>query len=345
LKKIVAIHPDKVETDGGFQSFSMKWLDALSSSSSIETREVNVFSPDFVADLRDADAFMWRTSNPGHFETLRRIMPAINRGLAIPTFPPSNLALLVHDKIAQSYLFQTHNLPFPKTEAFFNYDLAMEHIETHTYPKVVKFIGGSSSDGVGLVRDRDEAARYVRAMFGPGLQSMGELNETSFRLALKKVRNGLQDIAGSSAARRPKIQHGYAYFQDFIPDNTNDIRITVIGQYALGFRRFNRPDDFRASGSGLLDWDPTKVPNSAVSLAFRVSKELNLPFVAVDVLYDGNAAIICELNFAYRAWAVDRCPGYWLLNEDNDLDPLSWVDTQVDCAALTLHEFIRINLS
>lgn len=33
---------------------------------------------------------------------------------------------------------------------------------------------------------------------------------------------------------------------------TRDTRVTVIGHCAFGYRRYNRPGDFRASGSGRL---------------------------------------------------------------------------------------------
>ena len=42
----------------------------------------------------------------------------------------------------------------------------------------------------------------------------------------------------------------YVYFQKFLPNNKYDIRIVVIGDRAFGFIRYNRENDFRASGSG-----------------------------------------------------------------------------------------------
>lgn len=53
----------------------------------------------------------------------------------------------------------------------------------------------------------------------------------------------------------------YILFQEYLPDNEFDTRVTVIGNRAFAFRRFNRKKDFKASGSGEIDYD--------ISLALR----------------------------------------------------------------------------
>ena len=64
---------------------------------------------------------------------------------------------------------------------------------------------------------------------------------------------------GESFPRRFELQRDYLLVQEFLPGNGFDTRITVIGNRAFGFRRFNRPDDFRASGSGRIDWNPAAI--------------------------------------------------------------------------------------
>ena len=65
-------------------------------------------------------------------------------------------------------------------------------------------------------------------------------------------------------------------FQEFLPCNDFDTRITVIGNRAFGFRRFNRANDFRASGSGKIDYDPKNIAPEMVQLAFDVTRRLNV---------------------------------------------------------------------
>jgi hypothetical protein len=113
---------------------------------------------------------------------------------------------------------------------------------------------------------------------------------------------------------------GYAYFQNFLPSNEFDTRITIIGGRAFGFVRYNRPDDFRSSGSGKIDFSPGKIDHNMLKIAFDVSNRLNLATMAFDFLYDSEKnPLINEMCCQFADWAVYECPGYW----DNDL---AWHD-------------------
>ena len=65
-----------------------------------------------------------------------------------------------------------------------------------------------------------------------------------------------------------------------------DTRITVIGKRAFGFHRANRAGDFRASGSKIIDFGPSRVDPECVRLAHRISKSLGAQSMAYDFLVD-----------------------------------------------------------
>lgn len=67
-----------------------------------------------------------------------------------------------------------------------------------------------------------------------------------------------------------------------MPNNPNDIRITVIGNRAFGYIRYNRPEDFRASGSGNFDVTKENVPIEAVKIAHQLSKQMGFQSMAYD---------------------------------------------------------------
>ena len=70
-------------------------------------------------------------------------------------------------------------------------------------------------------------------------------------------RSGGRDLLAPEKIAKISAQHpgteshdrdgrrGYVYFQDFIPDNQFDTRVTVIGNRAFAFIRKVRPGDFR----------------------------------------------------------------------------------------------------
>jgi hypothetical protein len=108
-------------------------------------------------------------------------------------------------------------------------------------------------------------------------------------------------------------QKNYALFQEFLPDNTFDTRITVIGDRAFGYRRFNRPDDFRASGSGNFDVGSSNIDPACVRLAFNAASRLRSQSMAFDILYSGpkREPVIVEISYCYVDWMVQKCPGHW----------------------------------
>ena len=108
-------------------------------------------------------------------------------------------------------------------------------------------------------------------------------------------------------------QKNYALFQDFLPDNDFDTRVTVIGNRAFAFRRFNRPGDFRASGSGRIDYDPGAIDLRCVSAALEAVRKLGSQSMAFDYLFRGKdrEPVVGEISYCYADWAVEHCSGHW----------------------------------
>jgi hypothetical protein len=119
-----------------------------------------------------------------------------------------------------------------------------------------------------------------------------------------------------------EVHKNYVLFQEFMPGNAHDTRVTVVGDRAFAYRRFNRPNDFRASGSGNFNTRPSEVDPEFVRLAFRVARELRLQSVAIDGLYRGTEHVVGEISYAYVSWMVQSCPGQW---DDN----LRWHEGQL----------------
>ena len=124
-------------------------------------------------------------------------------------------------------------------------------------------------------------------------------------------------------------EHGYAYFQEFMPGNTFDFRIVVIGgKYALGEKRYTRDGDFRASGSGKFDY--SAIDNNAVELAFKVAKDLRLQTVAFDFIYAPDKSLkIVEMCYGFGTHGIRQAPGYWTSDlkwhEGNNFDFCGWM--------------------
>src|SRR5690606_24051697 len=81
-------------------------------------------------------------------------------------------------------------------------------------------------------------------------------------------------------------EKGYVYLQKFLPDNNFDTRIIVAGNKAFGIRRFNRKNDFRASGSGKIDFAANQIDTHMVEIAFKVTEDLKAQCLAFDFVYE-----------------------------------------------------------
>ncbi len=101
-------------------------------------------------------------------------------------------------------------------------------------------------------------------------------------------------------------------FQQFMPDNTTDTRITVIGGRAFGFVRNVRKNDFRASGSGSIAYDREGIDPKCVKIAFRVSDALRAQSLALDFVKDVEGRpVVVEISYGYVPEAVHDAGGYW----------------------------------
>ena len=325
----IAIHPDHVRhRNGERQSFSERWTE-LGRQRGMDVRTVNAFGADIFDRLTDCDGFMWRFGYaPVPRLFAKRLLASVEHVLHIPVFPSSKTAWHFEDKLAQHYLLEAAGIPSPATSVFWNRDAALGYCQTALYPLVMKLSSGFQSANVRLVRTRAEAERWVSKMFGSGVTSIDPAI-SPLRRAARRVRGALRRLKGKSAARdldRCELQHGYFYVQEFLPGNEFDTRITVIGDRAFAFRRMNRSGDFRASGSGRIDWNAEQIDLDAVRLAYRVARQLDTQSIAVDVLRRHREPVINEISYTYASWAVRDCPGHWRLHGEPDSGRLFWVE-------------------
>jgi glutathione synthase/RimK-type ligase-like ATP-grasp enzyme len=124
-------------------------------------------------------------------------------------------------------------------------------------------------------------------------------------------------------------------FQDFIPNNSFDIRVVTIGEKAFAIKRMVRGGDFRASGSGFIVYDNAGIDIRTIQIAFDTTTKLNAQCVAYDFIFDQeNNPIIVEINYGFAHKAYFKCPGYW----DRQLN---WNPVNFNAAYLTIEEVIN----
>lgn len=326
----VAIHHRK-------SGFSQKWIDYCEKNR-INFKLVNCYQSDIVQQLSDCDALMWHFhhANPKDILFAKQLLFSLETSGKL-VFPDFHSSWHFDDKVGQKYLLESINAPLVNSYVFYSKEDAMNWIEQTTFPKVFKLRGGASSGGVRLVKNRTHAVRLVNKAFGTGFRqydpydSLKEIKR-KYKSGGTKINDLIEGIGRfvirTDFEKTVGNERGYIYFQDFIPDNTDDIRVTFVHNKCFASRRKVRPGDFRASGSGLVDWDVTHVPEKALEIAFDVSHRLKLQTGAFDfVLLDGEPLIV-EMSYAFGYHPNHASAGYWdhnLTFHPGAFDPYGWM--------------------
>jgi hypothetical protein len=339
----VAIHPDDYSSspekpDGA----SSRWAAGINEAGHT-VKWVDVRRADILDQIRGCHGFMWRWNHmQGMSRIARRLLPVIERELRLPVYPDQSTCWHYDDKIAQRYLLEAVEVPMPKTWVWFDKAAALLWAEGASYPLVLKLATGAASMNVVLVRDRAEAVLWISRLFGRRVTS---LESNQFKMNWKRRVRGfarylLHETPDSCWDDGYEPQSGYALFQEFLPANEFDHRITVIGKRAFAYRRFNRPNDFRASGSGNFCVDPTKIDERMIRTAFQTARALSSQSCAVDGLYRGQEAVIAEVSYTYVSWMVHACPGHWELIGDPCTGSLKWHRGQMWPEEAQLQDFL-----
>ena len=311
-----------VHVSGQPHGFTRGWQDACRRRGLV-CDKVNAYEDDIIARLRDYDLFLWhpRQVLPQDLLAARPILDSA-RMAGLRIFPDWNTAWHFDDKLAQKYLLEAVDAPAVPTHCFFDEEQALTWLESASYPLVWKLRRGAGSANVRLLRDAACARRLCRRMFREGLPAIpSDFRDVKARIGrvrslrdlLSKLRRRPAQLAFFARSRRLiGREAGYFLVQDFIPDNTFDIRIVVVGDYQWGFTRNVRPGDFRASGSGRIDYDRDRIPSECLRIARNVYERIDAQCLAFDFLLDERRGpMIVEISFGFVPDAIHACPGLW----------------------------------
>ncbi len=307
-------------------------------------RPVNVYHPDILEQLRGCDGFMWRWIHlGGMFQIAQRLLPVLERELQLAVYPDRDTCWHYDDKVAQAFLLPAVGIPMPKTWVWFDWPAAREWLHTAPYPLVLKLAGGASSANVRLVRSAEEAGMWLDRLFGLGVGNLEPPPRPwSLRRRLRAAAKSL--LVGqplTEAQQHPwPLHRNYVLFQEFLPGNDWDTRVMAIGNRVFGFRRFNRPNDFRASGSHLMDYDPAAISLDFVRLAFLTAQRLRLQCCAMDGLWKEGQAVLTEISYTTAPFVIHDCPGHWELDGDPSTGVLRWVPGHVWPEEAQIEDFL-----
>lgn len=335
----IAIHHTKT-------SFSERWIEYCDKKG-ISYKIVNCLDSDIISQLDDCIGLMWHWTLNDYKETLfaRQLTLSLEKR-GIKVFPDVNTSWHYDDKVGQKYLLEAIGAPLVNSYVFYSKKDAYKWLEHATLPIVFKLRCGAGSLNVRLVKNKQEAYSLINKAFKNGFASINRFSRLKDRIwAMKRDRSfvAMKNIFTGFARifiplELEKFSHkekGYIYFQDFIPNNTYDTRLVVIGNKCIGIRRYCRTGDFRASGSGLIEYDPDFFDPESIKIAFEVAEKLGSQSLAFDFIKDNDKNKIVEISYCYALGKFyDDCPGYWDRN-------LNWNIADVNPQYFIIEDFIE----
>ena len=334
----IAIH----HKPGGF---SDKWIEYCQEHQ-INYKLVNCYDSDIIQQLEDCDGLMWHWVHLDSRASLfaRQLIFSLEH-VGKKVFPDIRTCWHYDDKLGQKYLLEAINAPLVATNVFYDKKQAKTWAKQTTYPKVFKNRIGAGSVNVKLVKTPRQAFQLINKAFRSGFLAKDRINSLKDRfINLRKNRNytglihllkGFARLIIPTYDERIRVREkGYIYFQEFIPNNTYDIRVVVIGKRAFALKRMVRKNDFRASGSGNLIYDKEVIPIECIKLAFNLAKKLEMQCIFFDFLFDKENLLLIEISYASTSKAYLPVPGFW-----DDL--LSWHEGKFTLEWFIIEDLIK----
>jgi glutathione synthase/RimK-type ligase-like ATP-grasp enzyme len=318
-------------------SFSERWI-SYCRAKGISYKIVDCYRNDIVNQLADCDAFMWHYNHksPKDSKFAKQLLFSV-QAAGNKVFPDHNTMWHFDDKVGQKYLLEAVGAPMVPSYVFYSRNEALEWARKTNYPKVFKLRNGAGSDNVRLVKTEKDAIILINKAFKRGFKQYEgwynlkerlrkfRLGKTTFWDVFKGI---VRLVYTTEYARVSGREIGYIYFQDFIPGNDHDIRVIVIDDKAFAIKRMVRDNDFRASGSGIIQYEKEHFNDETIKIAFNVSEKLNAQCMAYDIIYLEGKPLIVEISYGFAVEGYDACAGFWEQNltwHEGQFDPYGWM--------------------
>ena len=282
-------------------------------------------SESLLSDLKECSHLLFHHSQGDTdlkiYDTIYNIATKV---FGIKCLPDHNSFWQYEDKIKEYYLLKSNDFPTVDSHIFWNIEYADAFLKNAKYPIVAKLPKGAASSNVVLVKTPEEGRAINKQVFIHGVKA-GKLNNSSnlrsirrsglYKYGKRSVRSFLIDrgiLRDKSYYPEWQIQKDAVLYQKFLPNNSYDQRIHIIGKRATGFRRLVRENDFRASGSRKFDFDPQNIDPRCIEISFSISRKFNFSAMGYDFIYDeNNNPYINEFGYSFADYVIEKLPGYW----------------------------------
>lgn len=215
---------------------------------------------------------------------------------------------------------------------FGTFEEMQSRMHEFTYPIVIKSSTGAMGRGVSLAKNEKDLIKKVKSII--------------------RTQYLLQDIKDNI---RPYKYKGYKVnslyrekfvLQSFIPDLKNDWKILIFGDKYFIFSRPVRKNDFRASGSGNLNYSygsECNYPQGIFEFAKNIFEILDVPHLSIDIAYDGNKFYLIEFQAIFFGTVGHVKSDVYFKKEKNNWIPLKNTEPIEKIYAASVIDYLEKN--
>jgi hypothetical protein len=231
-------------------------------------------------------------------------------GILLPEF---DYFFAHENKSFQAFLskgISTEILNVPNSQVYGTFEDLNKNIDKILFPQVLKLANGCQSKGVTLVNNKDECLKKAKKF--TSTFNFSDFLRFKYKTYFKK------------GYIKESLNKNKIVLQEFIPNLEGDYKVLVYGNKAFVLTRKSKKNDFRASGSGLFDFD-IDVPQAVLDSALFLKEFFNCPFISIDIAYDkiNKQCHLIEFQFLmFGTYTVEKSPHYfehqansWILRE------------------------------
>jgi len=235
-------------------------------------------------------------------------------------------------EILREIYFDKSNMNF-FSRSFGTYEELINSLKKNeiTYPCVIKKASGAMSRGVRLAINKPELMKLAKLF-----------SRTNYFIHETKEYFRAFKIPGYS--RESRYQNKFL-IQPFVKDLEFDWKVLIFGDQYYVLRRGVRPNDFRASGShhDYKSGSQADIPIIVLDYLEYFYEKLDLPFISLDVGYDGCNIFIFEFQCIYFGTSTQYISSEYFTKIDNKWVILKKQFDQEETFVLGLVHYLRRN--
>ena len=187
-------------------------------------------------------------------------------------------------------------------EYFGNLESSSDSKYVRKYPLIYKSISGAGSKNVFMVKNENDLKKIVKKN-----NKYNGYYIYNFKRLIKQFVFKNKFISEYYDEDRYTGQY---VLQEFFPELKEDWKVLVFGEKLFVLNRKVRDNDFRASGSGKLEYND--VPKEVLDFSLKIFSKLDLPVASLDVAFNNNRCELIEFQgLHFGPYTLINSPYYY----------------------------------